>query len=211
MRLLYTVYEQVTKKRKNSTEEDTIQTQKHPRLGVNDQENPKEQTSTDNRGCCTSPEGDQGDENSSPDENEQSAREPKKECDESVGEKLVKETNEEGTSEDDEKLSSSHTKNTKTSATNNFKPKLTEKESVKNIMSGKKSVTPKSLHEDGGKFFSSNFYKRKAAFQADIGGDCPIDMTKKAMKKHKELSAKKIGKEQTVVNGTHFPGYEFTD
>lgn len=210
MRLLYTVYEQVTKKRKNSTEEDTIQTQKHPRLGVNDRESPKEQTSTDNnRGCCTSPEGDQGDENSFPDVNEQSAREPKKECDESVGEKLVKESSEESISDDSEKFPSSHTKNTKTSATN--KPKLTEKDSVKNIMTGKKGVTPKSLHEDGGKFFSSNFYKRKAAFQADIGGDCPIDMTKKAMKKHKDLSAKKIGKEQTVVNGTHFPGYEFTD
>lgn len=210
LRLLYTVYEQVTKKRKNSTEEDTIQTQKHPRLGVNDRESPKEQTSTDNnRGCCTSPEGDQGDENSFPDVNEQSAREPKKECDESVGEKLVKESSEESISDDSEKFPASHTKNTKTSATN--KPKLTEKESVKNIMTGKKGVTPKSLHEDGGKFFSSNFYKRKAAFQADIGGDCPIDMTKKAMKKHKDLSAKKIGKEQTVVNGTHFPGYEFTD
>lgn len=210
LRLLYTVYEQVTKKRKNFTEEDTIQTQKHPRLGVNDRENPKEQTSADNRGCCTSPEGDQGDENSSPSESEKSAREPRKESEESVSEKLMKGTGEDdGDSDDDDtKLSSCHTKNTKTLSAN--KPKLTEKESVKNIMTGKK-VTPNSLHEDGGKFFSSNFYKRKAAFQADIASDCPIDMTKKAMKKHKELSTKKIGKEPIVMNGSHFPGYEFTD
>ncbi|XP_048756046.1 polycomb complex protein BMI-1-A-like isoform X2 [Ostrea edulis] len=202
LRLLYTVFEQVTKKRKNTNEEVTNQIHKQPRLGDKDQENPKENKPTENCDSSSS-ETDQYDENSSPDENEYHTKEPKMESDESAEER--NKNNADDNDNEEQKFSSS--KNYKPSVN---KPKLTEKDSVKNIMSGKKS-TPKSLHEQGGKFFSSNFYKRKAALQADICADSPLDMTKKTLKKLKDTTTKKVGKEQSMLNGSHFPGYEFTD
>lgn len=179
------------------------QTHKQPRIEGKDRGNPKENSSTDSRDY-SSPERDQGDENSSPDENEQSTKEPKKECDESDDDKL-NDRNDDSTDED-QKLSGH-----KNSHISSEKPTLTEKDSVKNIMSGKKPGVLPKLHEQGGKFFSSNFYKRRATFSTDIEANSPVDMTKKTLKKHKDVSIKKIGKEQTVVNGNHFPGYEFTD
>ena len=179
------------------------QTHKQPRIEGKDRGNPTENTSTDSRDY-SSPERDQGDENSSPDENEQSTKEPKKECDESDDDKL-NDLNDDSTDED-QKLSGH-----KNSHISSEKPTLTEKDSVKNIMSGKKPGVLPKLHEQGGKFFSSNFYKRRANFSTDIEANSPVDMTKKTLKKHKDVSIKKIGKEQTVVNGNHFPGYEFTD
>jgi hypothetical protein len=202
LRLLYTVYEEVTKKRKHINEEVTNHTHKQPRLDENEQETPKENKPTED--CDTSSsETDQYDENSSPDENEFHTKELKIDSDESADEKTK--NNADNNDNDEQKISSS--KSFKPSLN---KPKLTEKDSVKNIMSGKKS-TPKSLHEQGGKFFSSNFYKRKAALQAEICADSPLDMTKKSLKKLKDTSTKKVGKEPSILNGSHFPGYEFTD
>ncbi|XP_062592411.1 polycomb complex protein BMI-1-A-like [Saccostrea cucullata] len=202
LRLLYTVYEQRAKKRRNSNEEDVSQTQKQPRLTETDPDNVKESKVTENR-VSASPERPLGDENSSPDKNELKTKETEKECKVNIEEK-VKDKSED---KHDDEQTVSESKSLKQSTN---KPKLTEKDSVKNIMSGKKPAQ-KSLHEQGGKFFSSNFYKRKAALHPDIGSDSPMDLTKKTLKKHKESSTKKVGKEQTMMNGSLFPGYEFTD
>lgn len=79
-----------------------------------------------------------------------------------MGEKLVKELSEESILDDSEKFLVSYIKNIKMFVMN--KLKLIEKESVKNIMIGKKGVMFKFFYEDGGKFFLFNFYKRKVVF-----------------------------------------------
>lgn len=79
-----------------------------------------------------------------------------------MGEKLVKELSEESILDDSEKFLLSYIKNIKMFVMN--KLKLIEKESVKNIMIGKKGVMFKFFYEDGGKFFFFNFYKRKVVF-----------------------------------------------
>ncbi|XP_061186065.1 polycomb complex protein BMI-1-A-like isoform X2 [Saccostrea echinata] len=201
LRLLYTVYEQRTKKRRNSNEEDVGQTQKQPKLKEKDSMKLKESKPTENRESA-SPDRPLVDENSSPDKNELKTKETERECKDKIEEKVDKV---EDNDVDEQTLSGSKSFKPSTN-----KPKLTEKDCVKNILSGKKTIQ-KSLHEQGGKFFSSNFYKRKAALHPDIGPDSPIDMTKKTLKKHKESNIKKVGKEQTMMNGSHFPGYEFTD